>query len=91
MVEHTIRAVVTGKVQGVCFRAAAKKRADKLGLTGWVRNLPDGTVECTATGQQEVLDQFVKWLHKGPQAAEVSNVKIYEILHHSFADFSVKH
>lgn len=65
---------VTGRVQGVGFRDAARARALALGVTGWVRNRPDGAVEGVAQGSDEQLRRFVEWLSRGPAAAGVSRV-----------------
>lgn len=62
---------VSGKVQGVWYRASAKKYAQKLGINGWARNLPDGRVEVLACGYHDQLEQFYLWLQEGPQFAIV--------------------
>lgn len=67
---------VSGKVQGVFFRAHTEDKANSLGLSGWVRNLPDGRVEILAQGQKDKVDELIKWCHKGPPYARVSNVKV---------------
>ena len=74
-----IRCVVSGKVQGVWFRASTKEEAQKLGVTGWVRNLPDGCVEVLACGPEDKLTALHAWLHQGPRSANVTDVS-YEIL-----------
>ncbi len=74
-----IHAIVLGVVQGVFFRRNTKIQAGNLGLTGWVRNLPDGTVEVVAEGSEESLKKLLEWLHKGPLDAVVKGVK-YEWL-----------
>lgn len=68
--------IVEGRVQGVFFRASARSRALELGLTGWVRNLPDGRVETLACGSPEALDAFHEWLWEGPTEARVSGVEM---------------
>ncbi len=68
------RLVVRGKVQGVWFRASTEKEAKRLGVCGWVRNCPDGTVEIFAEGT--ALDSFIAWCHQGPPLAEVEAVDI---------------
>lgn len=65
---------VHGKVQGVWFRAWAADMALELGVTGWVRNRPDGSVEAVGQGQDEALERFVERLHEGPPLARVSRV-----------------
>jgi acylphosphatase len=68
------RFVVSGQVQGVGFRYSAMAQARRLGLTGWVANLPDGSVEGVAAGPDEALRQFRDWLRRGPPAARVKGV-----------------
>lgn len=69
------RFVVSGRVQGVNFRAATRAAARGLALLGWVRNLPDGDVELLACGGTTAVDQLEQWLWQGPPAARVSSVK----------------
>ncbi|ASQ45777.1 acylphosphatase [Legionella clemsonensis] len=64
---------ISGKVQGVWFRASAQEEAKRLGINGWARNLADGRVEIFACGNQEQLEEFDKWLKNGPPLAEVTN------------------
>ncbi len=70
----TLHAVVHGRVQGVYFRSFVVKRGKELGLTGYARNLPDGTVEVRAEGYTEQLQKLIDELKKGPPAARVVNV-----------------
>jgi acylphosphatase len=74
-----IHCFVTGKVQGVWFRAATKAQAELLDLTGWVRNLPDGSVEVMAYGDKEKLAQLYQWLKSGPPLASVRGTTYEEI------------
>lgn len=67
---------ISGKVQGVSFRASACQQARSLGLTGWVRNLSDGRVEALAAGEQGALDEFEAWLWQGSELARVDEVKV---------------
>ncbi|MFO7552288.1 MAG: acylphosphatase [Haliea sp.] len=66
---------VSGKVQGVFFRASTQARAQALGLNGWVRNSPDGSVELLANGTAEALQQLEDWLWQGPDRARVTAVE----------------
>ncbi|MBU2591349.1 MAG: acylphosphatase [Nitrospinota bacterium] len=75
MPEKRFRAIVSGKVQGVCFRASAEDEACLLGLRGRVRNMSDGSVEVIAEGEEEKLARLLKWLHHGPAGAAVREVK----------------
>ena len=71
-----IRAIVTGRVQGVGFRYATLSEAQKRNLTGWVRNLSDGRVEVGAQGPLPAVDDFVAWLAIGPRLASVVDVEV---------------
>lgn len=66
---------ITGKVQGVYYRAATQSEAVRLGVTGWVRNLPNGDVEVLACGQAGRIDALLAWLWQGPPRAQVSAVE----------------
>lgn len=70
----TARFIVSGKVQGVFFRASARERALALGLTGHAKNLDDGRVEVLASGTGDVVDQLETWLQRGPPLAKVDKV-----------------
>jgi acylphosphatase len=67
---------ITGKVQGVWFRATAQKEAERLGLKGIIQNMSDGSVEATLQGAQEELVQFKDWCHKGSDAAKPEHVEM---------------
>jgi acylphosphatase len=69
------RFLVSGKVQGVCFRAATRDEARRLGLRGYARNLPDGRVEVLAMGDTAALDALMQWLQRGPPLARVDGVE----------------
>lgn len=71
-----VHAIVSGRVQGVGFRAATHRHASELDLTGWVRNQPDGTVEFEAEGSRENVDALIMWAWKGSWAAKVDNVAV---------------
>lgn len=73
------RCYVSGRVQGVFFRASTRQKAVELGCAGYVRNLPDGRVEVLALGEPHALNQLIEWLWKGPPAAQVSNVEVIEL------------
>ena len=68
--------IVKGRVQGVCYRANTQKQAQRLGLSGWVRNLPNGDVEVVACGDAAALQQLVAWCRQGPTLAKVSDVMV---------------
>ncbi len=71
-----IRIIVTGRVQGVAFRHYTQREADRLGLDGWVRNLPDGDVEIVASGEQQLLDEMAAWARRGAPFARVTGVVV---------------
>ena len=67
---------ISGRVQGVYYRGNAMQEAKRLGLTGWVRNLPDRRVEAVAEGEEEGVEEFIRWCRKGPPLAMVRGVEI---------------
>lgn len=69
------RFVVSGKVQGVFFRASARDRAQALGLRGFAKNLPDGRVEVLAAGDGAAIDELAAWLREGPPMARVDDLE----------------
>jgi len=73
--QQRFQAIVHGRVQGVSFRYYTQRRAVGLGLKGYVRNLPDGTVEVVAQGPEDAVRQLHFWLHRGPRLARVRQVK----------------
>lgn len=85
-----VHLIIRGRVQGVWFRESTRKEAERLGIVGWVRNLPEGSVEAVAEGEPEVLQEFVRWCHKGPPAAQVTAVEEREATASGeFVDFRV--
>lgn len=87
-----IRAAVTisGRVQGVYFRASTKDMADQLGVTGWVRNLPNGDVAAVFEGPRDAVEQIIAWCHKGPREARVRNVTVeWGTFTGEFSEFSI--
>ncbi len=81
---------VTGKVQGVYYRASAAEEARRLGLTGFVRNEPDGSVYLEAEGEEEALHQMVAWCQKGPPRARVDQVVVNEGGLQHFISFEIR-
>lgn len=70
----TVLIIISGRVQGVYFRSFAQKQAIKQGVTGFVSNKPNGTVEVVACAKPETLNYFINWCHKGPLMAKVAHV-----------------
>jgi acylphosphatase len=82
---------IRGRVQGVYYRASMVQEAQKLGLTGWVRNCDDGSVEAVAEGTQTTIESLIAWCHQGPTGARVDAVEVrWEAPEHSFAGFFVR-
>jgi acylphosphatase len=71
---HTIRLLIRGRVQGVSYREALREEAVRLGVTGWVRNLADGSVEAVLQGKPDDVGALTAWARRGPPAARVESV-----------------
>lgn len=74
-----LKIVVSGRVQGVYFRKYTCDQAIKLGVVGLVKNLPDGSVYIEAEGEEQALETFIQWCHKGPVLAKVNRVTYEEM------------
>jgi acylphosphatase len=70
------RLVIEGSVQGVWFRDSTRRKANELGVYGWVKNRYDGAVEVLAEGNGDAVDELIAWCHKGPPRATVRNVDV---------------
>lgn len=82
--------VVKGRVQGVYFRASTQREAKRLGLSGWVRNRPDGTVEILVEGEELAIRELYGWAQKGPSAARVDRVDTrWRSFTGEYADFRI--
>jgi len=90
MNQSGLHCIISGRVQGVFYRASTQKQAKILGVSGWVRNLPDGNVETMAFGTTEKLEQFKDWLWQGPSRAKVENVEVKQIPWEEYKTFEVK-
>ena len=73
-----VHAIVHGRVQGVFFREYTRRKAEELGLNGWVRNLPDRTVETVFTGEADQVAAMMQWLSSGSPQSDVTEVEIQE-------------
>ena len=84
--------LISGRVQGVFFRARTMQEAVRLGLTGWVRNLPDGRVEAVFAGEKEAVDAALNFSRKGPRGAFVLGVDVkWEPFAEEFKDFRIRY
>jgi acylphosphatase len=86
----SMRFLVSGRVQGVFFRASTERRARELELTGYARNLADGRVEVVASGTPQALAELQAWLHEGPPAARVEAVECTELAAQDHSGFSTR-
>jgi acylphosphatase len=87
-----VHVFISGRVQGVFFRASTKEEADGLGITGWVRNVPDGRVEVVFEGDEVPVESMLSWCHRGPTGSRVSDVEVKrEEYRGEFDTFSVRY
>ena len=82
---------LTGRVQGVFFRAWAQERARALGVTGWVRNCPDGRVVALVEGDEQAVEQIIEKMRSGPPSAQVEDLRVWEVEAFDYDDFEVRH
>ena len=87
---QTISITVSGIVQGVFYRQSTKEKALELGISGIVKNLPDGNVHILATGTNDQLDQLVQWCRTGPRNAKVTSVNVEEVEEQKFFGFTIQ-
>lgn len=85
-----VQIMVRGRVTGVFFRAATQREAKRLGVTGWVRNRNDASIEILAEGEEDSIKEIVSWAHHGPSAARVESVDVrYRGYTGEFSDFRI--
>ena len=84
------RVVATGRVQGVWFRGSTQQAASALGVDGWVRNLPDGSVEAVFEGEPKAVEATVDWTRRGPRGARVDAFDVTEERPEGLAGFSIR-
>lgn len=84
------RVIVSGVVQGVFFRASTRKQALRRGVAGWVRNLPDSSVEAAFEGAPDAVDDMVAWCRTGPERAVVERVEVTEESPEGLSGFAVR-
>lgn len=83
---------ISGRVQGVFFRATTKRKARKRGVKGWVKNLRDGRVEAVFEGDQDKVKKMIQFCHEGPRSARVEDVEVnWEDPTGVFEDFSIRY
>lgn len=84
------RVIVHGRVQGVWFRASTQRAARELGVSGWVRNLPDGSVEAAFEGPPAAVEAAVEWAHDGPEHAYVETLQTFAEKPEGLTGFTVR-
>ena len=87
---HAVKVTVSGRVQGVFYRASTRDQAQALGLTGWVRNLEDGRVEAWLEGDESAIDQMTAWMRQGPEHARVAQLDQERCQAAGHKDFEVR-
>jgi len=81
---------IYGRVQGVFFRSTMREIANELGVSGWVRNMPDGSVEAVVEGERDKVEELIRWAHRGPPLARVERVEVvWERFRGDWKGFSV--
>ena len=84
--------VISGRVQGVWFRASTREVALRLGILGWVRNMPDGSVETHIQGEDDAVEQMLDWCRQGPLGARVDCVDITDaLIQMEYRSFSIRY
>jgi len=87
-----VHVIISGRVQGVWFRADTKDKAEQLGIGGWVRNTTDGKVEAVFEGDEENIKEMLDWCRHGPPSAKVENVKVKrQPASNDFDQFSIRY
>jgi len=85
----TVHLIINGRVQGVFYRATAKKVAEDIGVTGWVKNTDEGKVEILATGSNNQLQKLIQWCKIGPSKAVVTDVQVSDRKEENFKGFDI--
>ena len=84
--------IISGKVQGVFYRASTRDKALRIGVTGWVKNIPGGNVEAVFQGEKNKVMQMIEWCKKGPAYSKVDDVSVtWEELKEEFETFEVRY
>lgn len=85
-----VELLVSGRVQGVYFRASTRDEASKRGLTGWCMNNADGSVSAFVQGEAKLVDEMIEWCRKGPMMANVINLNIKEVPLEDLSSFEIR-
>ncbi len=90
--KKSVHVYISGRVQGVSFRYNTRRKANSLGVKGWVRNLSDGRVECRFEGSEQAVESMIEFCREGPRLAKVTDFEVEEEEYKGqFSDFSVRY
>jgi len=89
--KKNVHVLVSGRVQGVWFRASTKQKAEMLGVNGWVKNTNNGCVKAVFEGDEKLVDEMIEWCRSGPPLANVENVDVKTQNTVDFDSFEIKH
>jgi acylphosphatase len=90
MATKRVHLIVRGRVTGVFFRAATQREARRLGISGWVKNRPDGNIEILAEAEEDAIREMLSWAQHGPSAARVDDVEVrWRSYTGEFSDFRI--
>jgi acylphosphatase len=84
------RVLISGRVQGVAYRDSCRRVAEQHGVTGWVRNLADGSVEAVFEGPSDDVDHLVEWSRRGPRFAQVADVRVHAEEPEGISEFQIR-
>ncbi|TVZ02635.1 acylphosphatase [Trebonia kvetii] len=84
------RVLISGRVQGVAYRDSCRRMAEQHGVNGWVRNLPDGSVEAVFEGRPDDVGRLVDWSRRGPRFAEVADVRVHAEEPEGISEFQIR-
>ncbi len=90
MTTRAVDVTITGRVQGVFFRASMEQRAGALGVTGWARNDTDGSVRAHAEGDPDAVEELIDWCHQGPRHAQVADVEVRDTAPQGLTGFETR-
>ena len=90
MVRARAELIIRGRVQGVFYRQSTREMTNSLGLTGWTKNCPDGSVKAIFEGERELIEAAIEWCRQGPPAAQVSEIEVnWHDFRGEFTDFNI--
>ena len=92
LMKKNVHVIISGRVQGVWFRANTRQKAEQLGITGWVRNTKEGNVEAIFEGEENQVNEMIQWCYRGPPLAKIKKVEIInQNTTNNYNEFSIKY